>query len=69
MSQAKRMIEQQEMQRAAAIEILVRVGVLRRCEHHSHIVMEGNRLEMEAAYRLGNSTYTDCQTRTVRCER
>jgi len=58
MSQIKRLLELQEAQHAAAIEILVAVGVLRRCEYHSDIVLEANSVDIQAAYKLGNWKFT-----------
>jgi hypothetical protein len=52
----KRMMEDAEAKRAAAIEIAIEAGALKRCEYHDD-VYEGSR-DFEAAYRLGNTKFS-----------
>jgi hypothetical protein len=57
MSQAKRLMEHHESQRQAAIDICLAAKVLRACEYHGDILLEGDR-EEEYAYRVGNKRFT-----------
>jgi hypothetical protein len=50
--------DQHFAERDAAIGIAVSVGLLRRCEWHPDIVMEGDRTRLEDAYRIGNARIT-----------
>ena len=57
MSQAKRMMEHAESQRLAAVDICLAAKVLRVCEFHGDIILEGPS-EDEYAYRVGNAKFT-----------
>jgi hypothetical protein len=45
-------------QRDAAISIAVSAGLLRRCEWHPEIVLQGDRTRIEDAYRWGNAKFS-----------
>ena len=51
------MMEHAESQRQAAIDICLAAKVLRVCEFHGDIILEGPR-ENEYAYRVGNARFT-----------
>ena|ERR1700730_1967999 len=53
MGGAKRLIEQQEEMRGAAVGIAIEAGVLKRCEYHEECVFEGPE-DIVSAYKLGN---------------
>ena len=57
MGATKRLLEQQESQRAAARKIAVEAGVLNECDVHSQYFFDGGK-DIENAYKLGNSLYS-----------
>lgn len=51
---AKRQLEELEAQSATACEIAIEAGVLKRCENHEDVILEGS-ADIEDAYKLGNA--------------
>jgi hypothetical protein len=56
MSFAKRLLEQQDAERQAAVAIAVQSGALRVCEFHGEAF--GGSGDLKAAYRAGNAKYS-----------
>ncbi|ENM5750194.1 hypothetical protein [Vibrio mimicus] len=57
MSGTQRFLDSQEEKRRAAILIAIDAGALKYCEVHDDILLEGSS-DIEEAYRLGNSRFT-----------
>lgn len=54
---AKRMMEEHEAKRSAAIRIALAAGVLQQCEYHDDCIFEGDE-EIESAYKLANHQFS-----------
>lgn len=59
MSIVKRMMEEDEQKREAARELLIKVGVLTRCDIHEDIIFTAHAGDVTDAYKLGNANWND----------
>jgi hypothetical protein len=57
MGQTKRMLENQDAQRAEAVDIAVAGGALRRCDYHSEIAVN-QYVDPTDTYRIANARFT-----------
>jgi hypothetical protein len=58
MSLTKRGLDADNQKREAALEILIKVGVLQRCPQHDHVIYEAGGADLiENAYRMGNANW------------
>ncbi len=64
MGGTKRFLENQEEKQQAAIQIAIDSGALKYCEVHEDILLEGSS-DIEEAYKLGNSRFTQGQLNGV----
>lgn len=52
----KRLLEEDEAKRYAAVQFAIELGVLERCEYHDDVVFEGSG-DLDAAYRAAAASY------------
>ena len=57
MGSAKKAAQEHEDKLSFALGIAIEAGVVKECEHHDSVYLEGN-VDIEAAYRLGNAKYS-----------
>lgn len=57
MGRAKEQQQNDEYKRQLAIQIAVKSGVLSTCKNHEDVIMDGD-IDIENAYKLGNSQFT-----------
>lgn len=58
MSQAKRQLEEEQEQREVTVDLLIKAGVLKRCESHEEVVFSTGEGELETAYKMGNAGWS-----------
>lgn len=56
---AKRLMEENEQKRAAAVELLIKVGVFERCDIHQDIIFTTHGGDITDAYKLGNANWNE----------
>ncbi|WP_156304416.1 hypothetical protein [Nitrosospira briensis] len=55
----KSLINDCDRKESVAIGIAIKAGVLQACGFHEGIIFEGNEIDIERAYRLGNAEFTN----------